>query len=139
MDDRDSSDCEDDSENDSPHTSDGSCQSGSKSNENAGNPNECSSSSVDSIEDCPSTSANEKPPEQPEGTGRNVQGETHAGGKTEISADENSEVTKPLKEEAKGKSEVTQALKEEEQENVSSKAQETKQLQSTVSMKQCKM
>ncbi|XP_065691403.1 splicing regulator SDE2 [Patagioenas fasciata] len=131
LDDRDSSDCEDESEDDSPHTSDGSCPSGSKSNENAGNRNECSQSSVDSVEDGPATSANEKPPEQPEGTGRNVQGETHAGGKTEISADENSEVTKPLKEEAQEKSEVTQALKEEEQENVSSKAQETNQLQST--------
>ncbi|OPJ72210.1 SDE2-like protein [Patagioenas fasciata monilis] len=131
LDDRDSSDCEDESEDDSPHTSDGSCPSGSKSNENAGNRNECSQSSVDSVEDGPATSANEKPPAQPEGTGRNVQGETHAGGKTEISADENSEVTKPLKEEAQEKSEVTQALKEEEQENVSSKAQETNQLQST--------
>lgn len=138
MDDHDSSDCEDNSEDDSVHTSDGSCQSGSKSNENAGNPNECSSSSVDSVEDGPATSANEKPPEQPKGTGRNVQGETHAGGKTEISSDENSKMTKPLNEEAQVKSEEAQVRKEEEQENVSSKAQETNQLQSTVSMKRYK-
>lgn len=54
-------------------------------------------------------------------------------------AEENSKMTKPLKEEAQENNEVTQALKEEEQENVSSKAQETNQLQSTVSMKQYEM
>ncbi|NWH23604.1 SDE2 regulator, partial [Grus americana] len=131
LDDCDSSDCEDDSEDDSTHASDGSCPSGSRYNGNAGNSNECSSSSVSSVEDSPATSAIEKPLEQPEGTGRDLQGETHAGGQTEIPADENGNMTKPLKEEAQEKNEVTQALKEEEQENVSSKAQETNQLQST--------
>ncbi|NXT47522.1 SDE2 regulator, partial [Pluvianellus socialis] len=140
LDDDDSSDCEDDSEYDSPGASDGSCPSGSRYNENAGNSNECSSSSVDSVEDSPATSAAEKPVEQPEGTGRDLQGEAHTGGQPEIPADENSKITKPLKEEVQEKSdvtqvqeksEVTQALKEEEQENTSSKAQETNQLQST--------
>lgn len=139
FDDPDSSDCEDDSEDDSPHTSDGSCPSGSRYNENAGNSNECSSSSVDSVEDSPCTSTTEKPPEQPEGTGRDLLGDTYTGGQTEIPAEENSEIVKPLKEEAQEKIEVTQALKEEEQEIVSSKAQETNQLQSTVSMRQYKM
>ena len=139
LDDDDSSDCEDDSEDDSPRASDGSCPSGSRYSENAGNSNECSSSSVVSVEDTPSTSVTEKPLEQPEGTGKHLQGETCAGGQTEIPADENSKMTKPVKEEAQEKNEVTQALKEEEQENVSSEAQETSQLQSTVSMKQYKM
>ncbi|NXC73191.1 SDE2 regulator, partial [Anhinga anhinga] len=130
LDDDDSSDCEDDSEDDSPRASDGSCPSGSGYNENAGNSNECSSSSMDSVEDSPATSATEKPLEQPEGTGRHLQGEAHADGQTEIPADENSKMTKPLKEEAQEKNEVTQALKEEEQ-DVSSEAQETNQLQST--------
>ncbi|NXA18127.1 SDE2 regulator, partial [Ibidorhyncha struthersii] len=131
LDDRDSSDCEDDSEDDSPHASDGSYPSGSRYHENAGNSSECSSSSVDSVENSPTTSATEKPLEQPEGTGRDVQGETHAGGQPEIPADENSKMAKPLKEEVQEKNEVIQALKEEEQENVSSEAQETNQLQST--------
>ncbi|XP_076190788.1 splicing regulator SDE2 [Aptenodytes patagonicus] len=131
LDDPDSSDCEDDSEDDSPHASDGSCPSGSRYNENPGNSNECSSSSLDSVEDSPATSATEKPLEPPEGTGRDPQGKTHTGGQTEMPAEENSKMTKPLKEEAQENNEVTQALKEEEQENVSSKAQETNQLQST--------
>ncbi|KAK0682990.1 SDE2 regulator, partial [Pygoscelis papua] len=131
LDDPDSSDCEDDSEDDSPHASDGSCPSGSRYNENAGNSNECSSSSLDSVEDSPATSATEKPLEPPEGTGRDLQGETHTGGQAEMPAEENSKMTEPLKEEAQENNEVTQSLKEEEQENVSSKAQETNQLQST--------
>ncbi|NWW49152.1 SDE2 regulator, partial [Pedionomus torquatus] len=137
LDDSDSSNCEDDSEDDSPHASDGSCPSGSRYNENAGNSNECSSSSVDSGEDIPTTSVTEKPLEQPEGTGRDLGGEIRAGGQPETPADENSKMTKPLKEEVREKNEVqeknevTQALKEEEQENISSKAQETNQLQST--------
>ncbi|NXS62878.1 SDE2 regulator, partial [Brachypteracias leptosomus] len=130
LDDTDSSECSDDSEEDSPHASDGSCPSGSRYNESAGNSNECSSSSVNSAEDSPGTSATEKPLEQPESSGRDLQGETSTGGQTEIPAEENSEKTEPLKEEAQEKNEVTQALKEEEQENVSSKAQETNQLQS---------
>ncbi|XP_075003346.1 splicing regulator SDE2 isoform X3 [Calonectris borealis] len=131
LDDHDSSDCEDDSEDDSPQASDGSCPSGSRYNENAGNSNECSSSSLDSVEDSPATSATEKPLEQPEGTGRDLQGGTHTGGQTEIPAEENSKMTKASSFEAQEKNEETQALKEEEQEDVSSKAQETKQLQST--------
>ncbi|XP_035759558.1 replication stress response regulator SDE2 isoform X1 [Egretta garzetta] len=133
LDDCDSSDCEDDSEDDSPHASDGSCPSGSRYNENAGNSNECSSSSLDSVEGSPAISATVKPLEQPEGTGRDLQGETDAGGQTEIPADENSKMAKPVEEEAQEKSEVTPALKEEEQqEKVSSEAQETNPLQSTV-------
>ncbi|NXF33156.1 SDE2 regulator, partial [Nyctibius bracteatus] len=131
FDDCDSSDGEDDSEEDSTHAYDGSCPSGSRYNEDAGNSSECSSSFLDSVEDSPATSAAEKPLEQPEGTGRDVQGETHRGGQTEISAEENSKMTKPLKEDAQEKNEVTQALKEEEQEDVSSKAQEKNQLQNT--------
>ncbi|XP_035759559.1 replication stress response regulator SDE2 isoform X2 [Egretta garzetta] len=132
LDDCDSSDCEDDSEDDSPHASDGSCPSGSRYNENAGNSNECSSSSLDSVEGSPAISATVKPLEQPEGTGRDLQGETDAGGQTEIPADENSKMAKPVEEEAQEKSEVTPALKEEEQqEKVSSEAQETNPLQST--------
>ncbi|XP_009987312.1 PREDICTED: protein SDE2 homolog, partial [Tauraco erythrolophus] len=130
LDDSDSSDCED-SEDDSPHESDGSCPSSSRYNENAGNLTECSSSSLDLVENSPSTSAIEKPLEKPEGTGRDLQGETHAGGQTGIPAEKNSKTTKPLKEETQEKNEVTQAVKEEEQESVSSKAQETNQLQST--------
>lgn len=94
---------------------------------------------MDSVEDSPATSAAEKPLEQPEGAGRDLQGEAETGGQTEIPAEENSKMTKPLKEEAQEKNEITQAAKEEEQENVSSKAQETNQLQSTVSMKQFKI
>ncbi|NWX50462.1 SDE2 regulator, partial [Steatornis caripensis] len=133
LDDPDSSDCEDDNEDDTPcaSASNGSCPSGSRYNENAGNSNECSSSSVDSAEDSPATSATEKPLEQPEGAGRDLQRETHAGGQTEIPAEENSKMIKPLKEEVQENNEVTQALKEEGQENVSSKAQEANQLQST--------
>ncbi|NWI68504.1 SDE2 regulator, partial [Todus mexicanus] len=131
LDDADSSESEDDSEDDSPHASDGSCPSGSRYNENAGNSNECSSSSVDSVECPPATSAAEKPLEQPEGTGRDLQRETHTGWQAEIPAEGSSKMTKPLKEEVQEKNEVTQALKEEKQEDVSTKAQETNQLQST--------
>ncbi|NXH16405.1 SDE2 regulator, partial [Bucco capensis] len=123
LDDAESSDSEDDSEND------GTCSSGRRHNENAGNSNECSRNSVDSIEYSPATSATEKPLEHPEGSGRDLQGMTHTVGQTEIPPKENSKMTKPLKAEAKEKNEVTQALKEEEQENVSSKAQEMNQLQ----------
>ncbi|KAM9273262.1 splicing regulator SDE2-like [Cariama cristata] len=131
LDDSDSSDCEDASEVDSPHASDRSCPSGSSYNENAGNSRKCTSGSVDSVEGSPATSVTEKPLEQPEGTGRDLQAETCTDGQTEIPAEENSKMTKPLKEKAQEKNEVTQALKEEEQENVSSEAQETNQLQST--------
>ncbi|NXX93308.1 SDE2 regulator, partial [Centropus bengalensis] len=130
LDDGDSSNSEDDSEDDSPSASDRSYPSSSKCHENAGNPNECSSSSLDLVADRPGTSATEKPLEQPEGTGRDLQEESHAGGQSQIPADEN-KMTKPLKEEAQEKNEVTKAPKEEEQENVSSKAQEVNQLQST--------
>ncbi|XP_051471443.1 splicing regulator SDE2 [Apus apus] len=130
LDDQDSSDGEDDSEGDSPYASDESCPSGSRYNDNAGNSNEGSNSSVDSVEDTPATSATEKPLEQLEGTGRNLQGETHTSGQTEIPVEENSKMTLPLKEEAQEKNEVTQAVGE-EQENVSSKTQETNQLQCT--------
>uniref|UniRef100_G1N7E8 SDE2 telomere maintenance homolog n=1 Tax=Meleagris gallopavo TaxID=9103 RepID=G1N7E8_MELGA len=137
LDDTDSSDSDDGSEDDSPQTSDGSCPLGSRHNENAGNANECSSSSVDSVEHSPAASAaEEKASQQPELTGIDLQEETHAGGQPEVPADESSEMTKaPLKEEAREKSEITQTLKEERQENVSSKAQETNQLLSIVSMK----
>lgn len=140
LDDTDSSDSDDGSEDDSPQTSDGSCPLGSRHNENAGNANECSSSSVDSVEHSPAASAaEEKASQQPELTGIDLQEETHAGGQPEVPADESSEMTKaPLKEEAREKSEITQTLKEERQENVSSKAQETNQLLSIVSMKQYK-
>ncbi|NWH63885.1 SDE2 regulator, partial [Geococcyx californianus] len=131
LDDCDSSDSEDDSEDDSPHASVRSCPSSSRRNESAGNSNECSSSSVDLVEDSPATSATRKPLEQPEGAERDLQEESHAGGQTEIPADENSKMTKVLKEEAQEKTEVTESLKEEEQENISSKAQETNQLQNT--------
>lgn len=133
LDDSDSSDSGDSGEDDSPQTSDGSCPSGSRHNENAGNANECSSSSVDSVEHSPAASAAEEEAlQQPELTGIDQQEETHTGGQPEVPADESSEMTKaPLQEEAQEKSEVTQTLKEEEQENVSSKAQETNQLPST--------
>ncbi|KAM6280112.1 splicing regulator SDE2 [Porphyrio hochstetteri] len=131
LDDCDSSDCEDDSEDDAPQAADGSCPSGSGYCGNAGTSDECSSSSVGSAEDSPATSATEKPLEQPEGTERDLQGEAHTSGQMEVPADESSNVTKPLQEEVQEKNEVTQAPKEEEQENVSSKAQETNQLQST--------
>ncbi|NWI74753.1 SDE2 regulator, partial [Dryoscopus gambensis] len=122
--------CEDDSKDDSPCASDRSCPSGSRSNESVGNSDECSSSSVASAEDSPSASASEKPLEQPEGPGRDLQGEVCTGGQAEIPAEENSKMTEPPKEEAQGKNGVTQAQKE-EQENVPAKAQETNQSQST--------
>ncbi|NWS67980.1 SDE2 regulator, partial [Crotophaga sulcirostris] len=131
LDDHDSSDSEDDSEDDSPCASGRSCPSSNRCNENAGNSNECSSSSVDLVEDSPATNANEKLLEQPEVVVRDLQEESQAVGQTEIPVDENNKMTKPLKEEAQEKSEVTAALKEEEQENISSKAQETNQLQNT--------
>ncbi|NXY47798.1 SDE2 regulator, partial [Ceuthmochares aereus] len=130
LDDRDSLNSDDDSEDDSTYTSDRSSPSGSRCSENAGNSNECSSSSVDLVENSPGTSATEKPLEQPEGTGRDLQEESHVGGQTEIPADEN-KVTKQLKEGALEKNKVAEAVKEEEQENISSKAQETNQIQST--------
>ncbi|NXL91322.1 SDE2 regulator, partial [Alectura lathami] len=131
LDDADSSDSDDDSEDDSPRASDGSYPSGSRQHENAGSPSACSSSWVDSAGHSPAVSATEKALEQPEVTGRDRQGETPTGGETEIAADESSKTTKPLEEEAQEKNEVTQTLKEEEQENISSKAQETNQVQST--------
>ncbi|NXT79674.1 SDE2 regulator, partial [Zapornia atra] len=131
LDDGDSSDCEDDSEDDAPQAAVGSCPSGSGYSGNAGTSNECSSSSLGSVEDSPATSATEKPLEQPEDTERDLQGETRASEQMEVPADESSNVTKPLKEEVQEKNEVAQAPKEEEQENISSKAQETNQLQST--------
>ncbi|XP_071595863.1 splicing regulator SDE2 [Heliangelus exortis] len=131
LDDENSSDCEDDSEDDSPHASDGSCPLGSRCNDNADNSNECSGSSVDSVEDSPGVTATDKPLEQPEGSGRDLHGDKHTGGQTEIPAEENSEVTKPLKDEAQEKKKIIQALKEEEQENISSKAQGMNHLQST--------
>ncbi|NXA11720.1 SDE2 regulator, partial [Sapayoa aenigma] len=143
LDDANSSGCEDDNKDESPCTSDKSCLSDSRYNESIGNSSECSISGVASADcspstsaasasagDSPATSATEKPLEQPEGTGRDLQGEMCTGGQTEILPEENSKMTKPLKEEAQEKNEVTQAQKE-EQENVSSKAQETNQLQST--------
>ncbi|KAM9382324.1 splicing regulator SDE2 [Phaethornis superciliosus] len=133
LDDESSSDCEDDSEDDSPHASDGSCPLGSRCNDNADNSNECSGSSVDSVEDSPGISATDKPLEQTEGSGRDLHGDKHTGGQTEIPAEENSEVTKPLNDEAQEKKKITEALKEEEQENISSKAQEMNHLQSTES------
>ncbi|NXY80827.1 SDE2 regulator, partial [Alcedo cyanopectus] len=131
LDDADSSDLEDDSEDDSPHASDGACASSSRCKENAGDSSECSSSSVDPTECPPAPSAAEKPLEQPEGPGKDLQGETHTDGQSEIPAEGNSNLTKPLKEEVQEESQVTQPLKEEKEENVSCKAQETSQLQST--------
>ncbi|NXC24947.1 SDE2 regulator, partial [Campylorhamphus procurvoides] len=136
LDDANSSGCEDDNKDESPCTSDRSCPSGSRHNEDAGSSNECTSSAVASVEDSPSTSAastnaTEKPLEQPEGTGRNLQRVMCTGGQTKIPAEESSKMTKPPKEEVQEEKEVTQAQKEEEQKNVSSKAQETNQLQST--------
>ncbi|NWR91331.1 SDE2 regulator, partial [Furnarius figulus] len=136
LDDANSSGCEDDNKDASPCTSDRSCPSGSRYNEDAGSSNECSSSAVASAEDSPSTSAastseTEKLLEQPEGTGRDLQRVMCTGGQTKIPAEESSKMTKPPKEEAQEEKEVTQAQKEEEQKNVSSKAQETNQLQST--------
>uniref|UniRef100_A0A8B9Q9W5 Replication stress response regulator SDE2 n=1 Tax=Apteryx owenii TaxID=8824 RepID=A0A8B9Q9W5_APTOW len=130
LDDPDSSECDDDSEDDSAHASGGSCPSSIRYNENAENSNECSSSSVDSVEYSSATNA-VKPLEHPECTGRDLQGETLTGEQTEFPSDENSEMAKTLKEDVQEKNEVTKALKEGEQENVSSKAQETNQLQST--------
>ncbi|NXG74301.1 SDE2 regulator, partial [Baryphthengus martii] len=134
LDDTDSSDCEDDSEDDSPHASDSCCPSGSTYNESAGSSKECSSSPVDSVECHP-----EKPLEQAESAERYLQGDTHADGQVEIPAEGRSQMTKPLKEEtqeknevAQEKHEVTQALEEEKQENISLKAQDTNQFQSTV-------
>ncbi|NWV05907.1 SDE2 regulator, partial [Ptilonorhynchus violaceus] len=122
--------CEDDNKDESPCTSDGSCPSGSRYSESVGNSDECSSSSVASAEDSPPASATEKPLEQPEGPGRDLQ-EERCTGQAEIPAEENSKMTKPPKEEDQEKNEVTQARKEEGQENVPAKAQETNQLQST--------
>ncbi|NXU18271.1 SDE2 regulator, partial [Pardalotus punctatus] len=116
-------------EDDSPCASDRSCPSGSRSNESVGNSDECSSSSVASAEDSPSISVSEKALEQPEGPGRDLQGEVYTG-QAEILSEENSKMTEPLKEEAQEKNGVTQARKE-EQENVPAKAQETNQSQST--------
>lgn len=129
--------CEDDSKDDSPCASDRSCPSGSSANGNVGNSDECSSSSVASAEDSPSTSASEKPLEQLEGPGRDLQGEVCTGGQAEILSEEKSEMTEAPKEDIQGKNGVTQAQKE-EQESVPAKAQETNQSQSTVSMEQYK-
>ncbi|NWY04258.1 SDE2 regulator, partial [Nothoprocta ornata] len=126
LDDIDSSECSDDSEDDSAHASGGSCPSGSKDNENSENPNECSSSSVDVVKYQSATNP-EKPPEHTEYPGRDLQGEAH----TETPRGENSEMEKTLKENAQEKNKITTVLKEEEQEDVSSKAQETKQLQNS--------
>ncbi|NXP26640.1 SDE2 regulator, partial [Scytalopus superciliaris] len=144
MDDANSSGCEDDNKDESPCTSDSSCPSGSRYNGNAGSSNECSSSAVASVDDSPSTSAasasaehspatsaTEKPLQQPEGTGRDLQRVMCTGGQTEIPAEESGKTTKPPKEDAQEVKEVTEAQKEGEQKNVSSKAQETNQLQST--------
>ncbi|NXB47831.1 SDE2 regulator, partial [Leucopsar rothschildi] len=122
--------CEDDNKDDSPCTSDRSCPTGSSANESIGNSDECSSSSVASAEDSPSTSASDKPLEQPDGHGRDLQEEVCTGGQAEILSEESSKMTEPSKEEAQGKNEVTRAQKE-EQENVPAKAQETNQSQST--------
>ncbi|NWR20038.1 SDE2 regulator, partial [Emberiza fucata] len=124
------SSCEDDNKDGSPCTSDRSCPSGSNANGSVGNSDECSSSSVASAEDSPSTSASEKPLEQPEGPGRDLQGEVCTGGQAEILSEENSKMTEAPKEDTQGKNGVTQAQKE-EQENVPAKAQETNQSQST--------
>ncbi|NXP60661.1 SDE2 regulator, partial [Chloropsis cyanopogon] len=115
---------------DSPCASDRSCPSGSSANESVGNSDKCSSNSVASAEDSPSTSASEKPLEQPEGPGRDLQGEVCTGGQAEILSEGNSKMTEPPKEKAQGKNGVTQARKE-DQENVPAKAQETNQSQST--------
>ncbi|NXH49989.1 SDE2 regulator, partial [Dicaeum eximium] len=117
--------CEDGNKDDSPCASDRSCPSGSSANGSVGSSDECSSSSVASAEDSPSTSASEKPLEQPEGPGRDLQGEMCADGQAEILSEENSKMTQ-----AQGKNGVTQTQKE-EQENVPAKAQETNQSQST--------
>ncbi|NXA52855.1 SDE2 regulator, partial [Nothocercus julius] len=130
LDDADSSECSDDSEDDSAHASGGSCPSGSRYNENAENPDECSSSSVDSAKYQSATNP-EKPLEHMECPGRDLQGEACTGEQTETPRDENSEMEKTPKEDAQEKNKVTEVLKEGEQENVSSKAQETNQLQST--------
>lgn len=132
------SSCEDDNKDDSPCTSDRSCPSGSSANGSVGNSDECSSSSVASAEDSPSTSASEKPLEQPEGPGRDLQGEVCTAGQAEILSEENSKMPEAPKEDTQGKNGVTQAQKE-EQENVPAKAQETNQSQSIVSVKQDKM
>ncbi|NXF05553.1 SDE2 regulator, partial [Smithornis capensis] len=144
LDDANTSGCEDDNKEESPCTSGKSCPSGSRYNEDVGNSSEYSSSAVASAEDSPAPSAasasaedspapsaTEKPLEQPEGTGRDVQGEMCTGEQAEILDEGNNIMTKAPKEEAQEKNEVTQARKEEQQENVSSKAEETKQLQST--------
>uniref|UniRef100_A0A8C9NNJ2 Replication stress response regulator SDE2 n=1 Tax=Serinus canaria TaxID=9135 RepID=A0A8C9NNJ2_SERCA len=126
-----SSGCEDNNKDDSPCASDRSCPSGSSANGSVGNSDECSSSSVASAEDSPSTSASEKPLEQTEGPGRDLQGEVCTGGQAEILSEENSKMTEAPKEDTQGKNGVTQAQKE-EQENVPAKVQETNQSQSTV-------
>ncbi|XP_062346469.1 splicing regulator SDE2 isoform X2 [Cinclus cinclus] len=122
--------CEDDNKDDSPCASDRSCPSGSSANGSVGNSDECSSSSVASAEDSPSTSASQKPLEQPDSPGRDLQGEVCTGGQAEILSEENSKMTEPSKEEAQGKNGLTQAPKE-EQEHIPAKAQETNESQST--------
>ncbi|NXA74746.1 SDE2 regulator, partial [Thryothorus ludovicianus] len=122
--------CEDDNKADSPCAPDRSCPSGSSANGSVGNSDECSSSSVASAEDSPSTSASEKPLEQAEGPGRDLQGVVCTDRQAEILSGENSKMTEPPKEEAQGKNGMALAQKE-EQENVPAKAQETKQSQST--------
>uniref|UniRef100_A0A674HHK3 Replication stress response regulator SDE2 n=1 Tax=Taeniopygia guttata TaxID=59729 RepID=A0A674HHK3_TAEGU len=95
--------CEDDNKDDSPCASDRSCPSGSSANGNVGNSDECSSSSVASAEDSPSTSASEKPLEQLEGPGKGLQGEVCTGGKAEILSEEKSKMTEAPKEDIQGK------------------------------------
>ncbi|KAM8810058.1 splicing regulator SDE2 [Eudromia elegans] len=130
LDEADSSECSDDSEDDSDRASGGSCPSSSRYNENAENPNECSSSSGDSVKYHSGTDPG-KPLEHTECLGRDLQGKAHTEEQTETLRDENSEMEKTPKENAQEKSQVTKVLKEEEQENVSPKAQETNQLQGT--------
>ncbi|NXK96947.1 SDE2 regulator, partial [Formicarius rufipectus] len=133
LDDANSSGCEDDSKDESPCTSDRSYPSGSRYNENTGSSNECSSSAVASAEGSPATSAASASAEDSPSTStlRDLQRMTCTDGQTEIPAEESGKMTKPPKEEAREEKELTQAQKEEEQKNVSSKAQETNQLQNT--------
>ncbi|NWI99514.1 SDE2 regulator, partial [Crypturellus undulatus] len=130
LDDADSSECSDDSEDDSTHASGGSCPSSSRYNENGENPNECSSSSVDSVKYQSATNP-EKPLEHTECPGRDLQGKAHTGEQTETPRNENTEMEKTPKENVQEKNKVTEVLKKGEQGSVSFKAQETNQLQST--------
>uniref|UniRef100_U3KAV5 Replication stress response regulator SDE2 n=1 Tax=Ficedula albicollis TaxID=59894 RepID=U3KAV5_FICAL len=107
--------CEDDNKDDSPCTSDRSYPSGSRANESVGNSDESSSSSVASAEDSASTSASEKPLEQADCPGRDLQGEVCTAGQAEILSEEKSKMTETSKEEAQGKNGVTQAQKEEQE------------------------